>query len=1613
MDPLTCLRRAAKVSMTSIFVALSALLLSLPAFSDSRLQNIATRAQVKTGDEVLIGGLVISGTEPKTVVIRARGPALTTAGVSGALTNPQMALFSGADLIDSNDDWQTHPNANLIPEDLRPVDPTEAVIVATLQPGPYTAIVSGVADEVGVGLVEIFELTDTGATRLRNIATRGFVGTGDNVMIGGLVINGTEPKKVVVRAKGPSLAEAGVPGVLMDPQMALFSGATVIDSNDNWQEHPNANFMPEDLKPTNAQEAVIYTELAPGPYTAIVSGVGDTTGVGIVEVFEVDELTVQNQTMVAGGTVSVYRLADLANPVEQTTTSSTGALDTSGRFSLSLDAVGDDELVLVTVEGGQVLDVNQDGVLDTPSDFSGKLHALIRKREWTPLSNVNLLTDLAWRAVREQVIAGQVADLAGRLDWATASLLAADDTGEFPGSGELADFNYLKVDGTALGFDYGRLAQLDEQGNSLLSAVITGDELLLAAQSEALFGDSLIYPEPVAFVAVTADVTLPDNRLGVVEADVVVSSMVSDELEIIDGEGSSVLVAEDAEGRTLLLGVALTESSNAALARIAPRSRLAAATNPQRVDVSTRSTALALVMMSIGAIPEEQETEFLARIEANANFESLVTSIDGAFEANPYFLDSLMEDEELVAAIVAVGSEVLQGFVDEINEANLVGADQRSLIIGGESGRTFAWGTPWRSDQPWTWYNDGSVVNILNPPFLAASDDGQFAIGNPSQVNYVLEYYGVDGNPYPDPDLPPKWHLVDNNNSLINKTYNYGAKRTDLSDFSPVVGYMHFGKFGGQATSSKIVVNLLHTLNVVGGVLDVVASGQALFTVSKSVKRNYPKLAKIIGVAGTGLPSCAASSTSFILEVGSSDDVMAAFVDGRVWNDLECAKAVSSKTIDTKFRDELELMLDRIAGETAAKWTNPAGWALIIGKAVNGLVPTVTSLVGGEINAGYYVTWSGHRVVEVDRDDELPVGLTETIARFTARESSPGRVQFDASASVVDASVVAVYDWEFGDGSSISSSEPTVAHDYLASGDFSARLTISDDTGRDNVTASRLVTVRGGSAPVIESLVCTSNASGTVTLNATVSDADDDVVEAEVFEAAYSGTAANGISATAGDVTMTIAYGQATGYVAPRLVVRDAKGLEDAANCRVDLSRQSDLNLIAYLPFDGNGLDQARTNQQLGSNDIDDSCVTYVPGQVGQGAFFDSSCRAEIGGKVITDEGQGSVSFYAIPNDIDTSVNEGDRAYLFAHFTPNSSDGLASRLYIINQNSGDLQFDVVNVAPLSSGIRLKNGETMHVGLTWNLNSFSAYVNGVRVITDEPLATRLTTDVSNPVVGGYVDDRPTRFDGVIDELRIYDVEISPEKMCDLAGDLCNLNASPGDAFAPCDVCPVMVEIPGGTFQMGDLSGLGVSDEKPVHEVTVPAFAMGKYEVTFDEYDAFAKDTDRALPEDEGWGRGTRPVINVSWNDAQAYVAWLSDRSGLSFRLPSESEWEYAARAGTTTEYHFGNGITCEDANFRPSNYCVGTSTTVGSYPANAFALHDVLGNVWEWVQDCYGSYSNAPVDGSAQDGGSCTTRVLRGGSWDGGPIYSRSAGRRGKGAPSSRFGNFGFRVVQDI
>ena len=272
------------------------------------LVNISTRGFVQTGQNVMIGGFIVQGTGPKRVIIRAIGPELTQFGIPDALTNPRLELHNGGGaLIGTNDDWHTTIIGGIIASDQvssiqnsghAPTAATESAIIADLQPGNYTAILHGVNNTAGVALVEVYDLRPGASSRLGNISTRSFVQTGEHVMIGGFIVQGSGAKRVIIRAIGPELTQFGIGDALANPRLELHNRTgALIGSNDNWQMTVLGGIITSNQvsaiqnsghAPTAGTESAIIANLQPGNYTAIVRGVGNATGVALVEVYDLD-----------------------------------------------------------------------------------------------------------------------------------------------------------------------------------------------------------------------------------------------------------------------------------------------------------------------------------------------------------------------------------------------------------------------------------------------------------------------------------------------------------------------------------------------------------------------------------------------------------------------------------------------------------------------------------------------------------------------------------------------------------------------------------------------------------------------------------------------------------------------------------------------------------------------------------------------------------------------------------------------------------------------------------------------------------------------------------------------------------------------------------------------------------------------------------------------------------------------------------------------------------------------------------------------------------------------------------------------------------------------------
>ena len=260
----------------------------------ARQLNISTRTRIEGGDRVLIAGFIVTGTAPKQVIVRGLGPSLLAAGIPGAMSDPILQLVPPSGPAITNDDWQDTDPAAVQATGIPPMDSRESAIVATIPSGSYTAVLRSKNDAPGVGLVEVYDLNSTADSQFANLSSRGFVGNGDDVMIGGVIvgqgqgISGAGSARAVIRGLGPSLTQIGGAGALQNPELLVFNAnGDVIAFNNNWQDSQAAEIQSLNLAPGDARESAVVLTLVRGNYTALVRGKGATSGIALVETFNV------------------------------------------------------------------------------------------------------------------------------------------------------------------------------------------------------------------------------------------------------------------------------------------------------------------------------------------------------------------------------------------------------------------------------------------------------------------------------------------------------------------------------------------------------------------------------------------------------------------------------------------------------------------------------------------------------------------------------------------------------------------------------------------------------------------------------------------------------------------------------------------------------------------------------------------------------------------------------------------------------------------------------------------------------------------------------------------------------------------------------------------------------------------------------------------------------------------------------------------------------------------------------------------------------------------------------------------------------------------------------
>lgn len=252
------------------------------------LLNVSTRARVKKGTSVTIGGFIITGDVAKKVALRAIGPSLQSANVTEVLSDPVLDLYDSTGNLVAQNDNSSALAPDYIPAGLKPINGLESLIAATLPPGSYTAVLRGSNGSTGVGLFELYDL-DSENSRISNISTRGEVGIGSDVMIGGFIIGGEDPTRVVIRAIGPSLRGQNIPNSLPDPLLELYDGnGSLIFTNDNWRTSQEQDIIATGIPPSDESESAIIATLGPGGYTALVRDAGQASGVALVEIYNLE-----------------------------------------------------------------------------------------------------------------------------------------------------------------------------------------------------------------------------------------------------------------------------------------------------------------------------------------------------------------------------------------------------------------------------------------------------------------------------------------------------------------------------------------------------------------------------------------------------------------------------------------------------------------------------------------------------------------------------------------------------------------------------------------------------------------------------------------------------------------------------------------------------------------------------------------------------------------------------------------------------------------------------------------------------------------------------------------------------------------------------------------------------------------------------------------------------------------------------------------------------------------------------------------------------------------------------------------------------------------------------
>ena len=1089
----------------------------------------------------------------------------------------------------------------------------------------------------------------------------------------------------------------------------------------------------------------------------------------------------------SGATINVYRITDLNTPVEgPVTAKSSDDLTIAGSFDLNLTGIIDSEWLLVTASGGQDIDANDDGVIDAkPTSNSGTIHALATAADIKSGIKLNVLSEMAWQTLKANIEQGYAStdDLKNDLGWVASNLLSEDITGD-----TAVDYKDLvaftpsdSVHKAKLRFSYRTLLPSGTADDESLIGRIHNDTGTIPEAITMLFGDQLSPPKPLTLTAFTPKVMMPANRLNLTESNATVRSFVSETAEASESS-TQVVMAEDEQNRTLMLGYAIGQDVLAETG-IAAASDVAQIAATSGVEMSPKSTALALVMLRLSGLSEVEKTTMANMVLHDFDFTSLVDDINQSFQADPYFLEALMTNEWIVSKVRVISDRILDNYISSLNYDQNITA---SSVLQASASYAPAfhsvalqelhddfWYTPitkwprspWYDHQPWFWYGSAGA-SIFKPPFIARSEssDGLIAVGNPTHVNYAMELYDEDGN-FID------WYIVPRNSTLIQKAANSGAAYRDfwfinLHD-DKKVAYAEMNKYliGGEWNNRHYSLIALHSLHMVSSLVGVIGDATAIKKAGKLLQDKT--LISTFTDTGEDLKA--------IMSIASTVDFSDTTSAGKFLSDNFSSLAETVFTgIIHKIAEDAAKDVSLMIGKMSVKLSNPAGWALLVFDAANDFVPFTASLVAAESMAGYKITHNTANITDVTRTDKRPDGTTDSgvtmpIAVFTADQGSGLTATFDASNSTYDETASPSYTWDFGDGTTASGE--SASHTYGAPGTYDITLTLNDGLGNTHEFNTQ-VGITNGSAPVINNLVCkySTTLNQVVWFTVDAADADNDLGMVHMYHNSSDATPAKSIEFGGSEYFLHYPVADAFNTYNPKFELADAAGNKVSLSCTVHAPSgnvDTDYGLVGHYKFDGNAYDSSGTM----NHGTENGGISYTTGIIGQAANFDG------------------INDYIEVQQFKYKVGVDATAWTVSTWVKFAFDS-NYRMIITDYDStgGDSNFginmQIRNTNSVKSTIRDTIAATEYgiynikaSGYDWHLMTtvvdkpneiMSFYLDGVLIGTDTISSTANYLDDGRTFIGSvfWLGSMAQFYKGLMDDLRIYNRALSEAEISQL-------------------------------------------------------------------------------------------------------------------------------------------------------------------------------------------------------------------------------------------------------